>query len=269
MRYLSLFSGCLGGDLGMQHLLGMECVGYVEIDEYCQRVIRQRQEDGLIDRAPIFTDIRAFISEGYAREYQGMVELITGGFPCQDISSAGSKCGIDGERSGLWKSMLETIRIIKPRYVFVENSPMLTVRGLGTVLRDLAQERFDARWDIISCADMGGVHLRERLWLVANHNSERRMVHAEWKYKNRRNLGNNIQTRTSTTWNGIEFKGPREIFRSKDSYPPILCRVDDGIPFRVERLKACGNAQVPIVAATAWRILAGHSRDRVTNDRTE
>ena len=98
MRELSLFSGAGGGLLGSK-LLGWTCVGYVENNEYCQKVLKQRIADGILDAAPIFGDIRKFISEGYARSYQGMVDVVTGGFPCQDISIAGSGAGIDGKSS--------------------------------------------------------------------------------------------------------------------------------------------------------------------------
>ena len=152
----------------MQHLLGFQCVGYVEIEEYCQKLIRQRQEDGLIDRAPIFTDINSFVRDGYAASYTGMVDVITGGFPCQDISCAGKGAGITGERSGLWSVMADTIRIVRPSFAFVENSPMLTVRGLGTVLRDLAEMGFDARWCVLGAVDAGAPHRRERIWILAH-----------------------------------------------------------------------------------------------------
>lgn len=158
----------------MQHLLGFQCVGYVEIEEYCQRIIRQRQEDGFIDRAPIFTDIRSFVSDGYAASYTGMVDIITGGFPCQDISCAGKGKGITGERSGLWSVMAEAIRIIRPRFAFVENSPMLTVRGLGTVLGDLAEMWVDAEWCVRGAIDVGAPHKRKRIWILAHDPGQRR-----------------------------------------------------------------------------------------------
>ncbi len=102
MRELSLFTGAGGGLLGTK-LLGWEHIGYVEINDYCQEIIRQRIKDGILDEAPIFGDIKTFISEGYADAYKGMVDAITGGFPCQDISSAGPGGGIEAERSGLCK----------------------------------------------------------------------------------------------------------------------------------------------------------------------
>ena len=106
MNELSLFSGAGGGLLGTM-LLGFRPIGYVEIDDYCQRVIAARIRDGILPDAPIFGDIKTFISDGYAASYTGLVDVITGGFPCQDISCAGSGKGITGERSGLWKSMAD------------------------------------------------------------------------------------------------------------------------------------------------------------------
>ena len=177
MNYLSLFSGACGGDLAMQHLLGFKCGGYVEYEEYCQKVIRQRIKDGLLDEAPIFGDIRAFISDGYADAYKGMVDVITGGFPCQEFSVAGKRAGNQGSRN-LWPEMFDTIRIIKPRYVFAENVPGLLSSRMdsdpskpvyfGAVLRDLAEIGYDARWTVLGADDVGAPHRRKRLWIVAN-----------------------------------------------------------------------------------------------------
>ena len=242
MKYFSLFSGVGGGDLAFQHLLdGFRCVGYVEIEDYCQRVIRQRITDGLLDEAPIFGDIRTFISEGYARRYQGVVDLVTGGFPCQDISCAGKGAGIEGERSGLWSEMAEVVRQVRPRYVFVENSPMLIVRGLGTILKDLAEMGFDAKWGCISASSIGAIHRRERLWIMGkgadpkmcSSYSERKVQ--DWKKTNFTDV-------SLGTWGKVE--------------PPI-CGMDYDLAHRVDRLKAIGNGQVSLVAATAWEILNG------------
>ena len=100
LTYLSLFTGAGGGDLAMQHLLGFKCKGYVEYENYCQEVIKQRITDGLLDSAPIFGDIRAFISEGYAASYQGLVDVITGGFPCPDVDCDGV---VEYETTGYWQ----------------------------------------------------------------------------------------------------------------------------------------------------------------------
>jgi DNA (cytosine-5)-methyltransferase 1 len=228
----------------MQHILGFQCVGYVEWEDYCQKVIRQRQADGLLHKAPIFGDIRAFNLE-YAGKYRGMVDLITGGFPCQDISSAGKGSGISGERSGLWNEMAKAIRTVRPEYVFVENSPMLAVRGLGTVLKDLAEMGFDMQWCCLSCRDCGGPHVRKRIWIMANANGIRRTQNIVYKRADFK----------ITIWGQCQFGELQnsEGFRfqaNPDTYGSI-----DGIPYWMERLKAIGNGQVPIVAATAWKIL--------------
>ena len=168
MRELSLFTGAGGGLLGTHHLLGWETVGYVEIEDYCQRVIKQRIADGLLPEAPIFSDIRAFISEGYAASYTGMVDVVTGGFPCQPFSVAGKQLGADDPRN-MWPATIETIRIIQPRYTFLENVPGLLVSGyFHRILGDLAESGFDARWKVVSAAEVGAPHKRDRLWIMAD-----------------------------------------------------------------------------------------------------
>ena len=170
MRELSLFSGAGGGLLGTHHLLGWETIGYVEFNDYCQRVIKQRIEDGLLSRAPIYGDIRAFISEGYAESYQGLVDVITGGFPCQPFSVAGKQAGENDPRN-MWPQTIEAIRIVRPRYCFLENVPGLLVSGyFGTVLKDLHQARYDARWITLGADDVGAPHRRKRLWIMAESN---------------------------------------------------------------------------------------------------
>jgi len=172
MNTLSLFTGAGGGELASQHLLGHRTIGYVEINDYCQRVLAQRIKDGLLDNAPIYTDIIAFLDSGCAELYRGVTDIITGGFPCQDISAAGKGAGITGERSGLWATMAGIIRVVRPRHVFVENSPMLTSRGLGTVLGDLAAMGYDARWGVLGAHHAGGNHKRDRIWVMADANSD-------------------------------------------------------------------------------------------------
>ncbi|HOR08358.1 MAG TPA: DNA cytosine methyltransferase, partial [Candidatus Fermentibacter daniensis] len=139
MRELHLFAGAGGGILG-GILLGHTCVCAVELEPYCRNVLLQRQRDGILPRFPIWDDVRTF--DG--KPWRGRVDVVCGGFPCQDISAAGKGAGITGERSGLWSEMARVIGEVRPRYAFVENSPMLTVRGLGTVLRDLAAMGYDA-----------------------------------------------------------------------------------------------------------------------------
>lgn len=194
MNELSLFTGAGGGLLGTK-LLGFNNIGYVEFNDYCQRIIQQRIKDGILDEAPIFGDIRTFISEGYAGSYQGMADIVTAGFPCPAFSVAGKRLGEHDERN-MWPETLECIRIIKPKYAYLENVPGLLSSGcsndagwkeseslddwanrfvgyFGTILRDLAESGFDVRWRVLSAAEMGAPHKRDRVWIVAHNNGNK------------------------------------------------------------------------------------------------
>lgn len=164
MNELALFAGAGGGILGGK-LLGWRTVCAVERDAYAAQVLSQRQNDGCLEPFPIWSDVRSF--DG--RPWAGIVDVISGGFPCQDISSAGRGAGITGARSGLWSEFARIIGEVRPQYVFVENSPMLTSRGLGTVLGDLAACGYDAEWGCLSCAEVGGNHKRDRIWILATN----------------------------------------------------------------------------------------------------
>ena len=162
MNELALFAGAGGGILA-GHLLGWRCVCAVEIEDYPRRVLLQRQADGFLPRFPIWDDICTF--DG--KPWRGKIDVVSGGFPCQDLSAAGKGAGLDGERSGLWREMARVICEVQPRYAFIENSPMLTIRGLDRVLCDLAQMGFNARWGVMGAADVGAKHQRDRIWIVA------------------------------------------------------------------------------------------------------
>lgn len=163
MNELHLFAGAGGGILAGQ-LLGHRCVCAVEREPYAQAVLVARQNDGTFPPFPIWDDVCTF--DG--RPWRGIVDIVAGGFPCQDISAAGNGAGLEGARSGLWAEMARIVREVRPRIVFVENSPMLTSRGLGRVLGDLATMGFDAEWGVVSAAGTGAPHLRERIWILAN-----------------------------------------------------------------------------------------------------
>jgi DNA (cytosine-5)-methyltransferase 1 len=163
MNELALFAGAGGGILG-GHLLGWRTVCAVEWEPYAACVLAARQNDGVLPPFPIWDDVQTF--DG--RPWQGIVDVVSGGFPCQDISAAGKGAGIDGERSGMWREMARIIHEVRPRFVFVENSPMLTSRGLGTVLGDLASMGFDAKWGVLGAADVGAPHQRDRIWILAH-----------------------------------------------------------------------------------------------------
>jgi DNA (cytosine-5)-methyltransferase 1 len=162
MNELALFAGAGGGILGGK-LLGWRTVCAVEWEQYPACVLAARQNDGLLESFPIWDDVQTFDGTSW----RGIVDVISGGFPCQDISAAGKGAGIDGERSGMWREMARIICEVRPKFVFVENSPMLTHRGLGTVLGDLANMGFDAEWGVLGASDIGAKHHRKRIWIVA------------------------------------------------------------------------------------------------------
>lgn len=182
MRELHLFAGAGGGILAGQ-LLGHRCVCAVEREPYAQAVLVARQNDGTFPPFPIWDDVQTF--DG--RPWRGIVDVVAGGFPCQDISAAGSGGGIDGERSGLWREMARIVGEVRPRFVFVENSPLLVGRGLAVVLGDLADMGYDAEWFRLSASDTGAPHQRDRVWIVANHRGGRfgrpevRQVEQPWR----------------------------------------------------------------------------------------
>ena len=166
---LHLFAGAGGGILA--DIIGGETVPVcvVEIEKHPQRVLAKRFPDLAIwddvctfradnpETAPIFADLRSVADS----------LIIAGGFPCQDISCAGRGAGIGGERSGLWREYARIICEIRPRFVFVENSPLLANRGLGNVLGDLAALGYDAAWGVLSAEALGARHERERIWISA------------------------------------------------------------------------------------------------------
>ena len=159
MRMLDLFSGIGGFSLAAEWVWGddLEIVAFCEIDKYCRKVLNKN-----FPSVPIYKDIKELDGEAFKD-----IDLITGGFPCQDISIAGRGAGIEGARSGLWSEMHRLISHIRPRYVIIENVPMLTVRGGTRVISDLAEIGMDAEWQIVGADDVGAWHRRKRIWIVS------------------------------------------------------------------------------------------------------
>lgn len=255
LRELALFAGAGGGILGGK-LLGWRTVCAVELDKYAASVLLARQNDGLLSPFPIWDDIRTF--DG--RQWRGIVDVVSGGFPCQDISAAGKGAGIEGERSGLWVEMARIIDEVRPRFAFVENSPMLTSRGLGRVLGDLAEMGFDARWGVFSASDIGARHLRERIWIVADS-----MQNGRTESLLQNNNGKERARRKKAEWSEYRLKPyvVSSISRALDKgwmAEPYYARAFDDMASVVDRLAATGNGQVPAVAAMAWRILSDNAK---------
>jgi DNA (cytosine-5)-methyltransferase 1 len=316
MNELALFAGAGGGILGGA-LLGWRTICAVECDAYAASVLVQRQNDGSLPAFPVWDDVRTF--DG--KPWRGIVDVVSGGFPCQDISCAGRGAGIEGERSGLWREFARIIGEVGPRYVFVENSPMLTVRGGVRVIGDLAALGYDCRWGIVGADDAGAPHRRKRIWIVADAvHSERREGESSGGHREQGNAtgrkegsselgecGEDVadaeRIRCDTglrRQEGQQSGGRREAWRESEAHgeavvdangagrrefgacdegegeqgggqrdsgatagagwwqsEPGVGRVANGVAFRVERLRALGNGQVPGVAALAWRMLSG------------
>jgi DNA (cytosine-5)-methyltransferase 1 len=276
MNELALFAGAGGGILG-GHLLGWRTVCAVEWEAYPASVLVARQNDKILPPFPIWDDVQTFDGT----RWRGIVDVVSGGFPCQDISVAGKGDGLDGERSGMWREMARIVGEVRPRYVFVENSPMLTTRGLGTVLRDLAKLGYDAEWGVLGADDVGANHHRKRIWLLAYSNSRLEQTWSnsrilEQSDSQRQTIGyshgsikENVGDTKSTGFSPCEL-GQRKIESWRTSSwatqwwtsEPNVDRVVDGLAARVDRLKAIGNGQVPLCAATAWNILKGRIDDK-------
>jgi len=241
MRELALFAGAGGGILG-GYLLGWRTVCAVEIDPFCRSVLLARQRDGILPHFPIWDDIRTF-DGAY---WRGHVDVISGGFPCQDISSANVQgAGINGARSGLWREMARVVREVRPRFVFVENSPMLTRRGIDAVLGDLATMGFAARWGVLGTVSAKGPCQRYRIWIVARSHSEHGY---SWlgadKPSARRPLRCSHNVERSTCQGGPWLAGE-----------PRLDRMAPGMAAEMDAVRAAGNGQVPAVARLAWEVM--------------
>lgn len=265
MKFGSLFAGIGGIDLGLERA-GMEIKWMVEIDPYCQKVLAKHWPE--VKR---YGDIKECGASNL-----DPVDLICGGFPCQDISYAGKGAGIEGERSGLWKEFYRIICELRPRYVLVENVPALLRRGLDVVLGDLASCGYDAEWDCLSAAAFGAPHRRDRIFIVAYTDKER-LEGSEQQWQQllqcsrtsdsgkEADISNaDKQHDDGSGYGAGKIFGGRSAEASIRSLPEWLpesgvCRVANGVSSPVERLRCLGNAVVPQVAEwigkkimTAW-----------------
>lgn len=245
LNELALFAGAGGGILGGK-LLGWRTICAVEYDAAARGILLQRQRDGSLPRFPVWDDVRTF--DG--KPWRMRVDVVSGGFPCTDISTANSaKAGLDGEASGLWREMARIVREVEPEWVFVENVPAITVRGMDRVLWDLAAMGYDAAWGVLGSEDVGIPMRRDRMWIVASSH--------KWR------LG-----RPWLSWETIReslacaARANLPIPRPADPVPrnwkdrALGVRGADGMAGRLDRIRAIGNGQSPRVAAAAWKILA-------------
>lgn len=291
MNELALFAG-IGGGLLASRLLGWRTVAAVEIDKYCRKVLFQRQREGHLDRFPIWDDIGTF--DG--RCFHGLVDVVSAGFPCQPFSVAGKRAGESDPRN-MWPDTIRVIRQVRPRFCFLENVPGLLVHEyFGTILGDLAESGYDIRWRCLSAAELGAPHYRRRLWILAysgrslctrgikskadeveieeQNTTQSQRSSAMANPKCRRQQKPQVLCRgksqsipgSSSVANTQSQQDRRESESRIQSNTgtggwwdaePSMGRVAYGVSDRVGKLRGLGNAQVPIVAATAYRLLTG------------
>lgn len=236
LRVLDLFSGIGGFSLGLERAGGFETVAFCEIEPFPRKVLAKHWPG-----APCYEDVRTLTADTLARDGIA-VDVITGGFPCQDISASGKQAGITAERSGLYAEVLRLASDIRPRFVLLENVANLLVgeRGawFGTLLGDMARIGYDAEWYFIPASWLGAPHARTRVWVVA------------YPHK----VGRGSLALGFDALRQFE-RGASEAIWASELSPPPICRVDDGVPDRVDRLAALGNAVVPQIPEMLGRAI--------------
>lgn len=276
LRVLDLFSGIGGFSLGLERA-GMQTVAFCEIEPFCRAVLKKHWPS-----VPFYDDIRTLTAERLASD--GIAaDVICGGFPCQDISVAGKGAGIEGSRSGLWSEYARLIGELRPRYVIVENVAALLGRGISRVLGDLSALGYDAEWEIISAADVGAPHRRERVWIVAYPRHSRILQRGKFN-----DACKGVEEQGGIFTDGIQgiSESKRKAMADANSTPgerdkraigsqqesanyfqhcrwepePGIHRVADGIPNRAHRLKGLGNAVVPKIPEIIGRAIVEASK---------
>lgn len=286
LNVLDLFSGIGGFSLGLERTGGFRTVAFCEIEPFPRKVLAKHWPG-----VPIYDDVRTLTADTLARD--GIAaDVICGGFPCQDISLAGKGAGIDGERSGLWSEYARLIGELRPRYVIVENVAALLGRGLDRVLGDLASLGFDAEWHCIPASAVGAPHRRDRLWIVAHPQHDGRLeqgreylasvsgsARSQWREQavaaggGREDVANADRQYAQGQQPGISRtqKRPRPVQRQAGplltgvggewATEPSVGRVAHGVPARVDRLRALGNAVVPQVVELIGRAILASEKE--------
>lgn len=270
---LDLFSGIGGIAVGLGRWV--TAVAYCERDEYCQSVLLSRMSKGDLSKAPIWDDVCTLSPKEIP-----CVDIITAGFPCQDISVAGKGKGLEGERSGLFFEIVRLAKEIEPSFIFLENVPAITSRGGLRVVREIAAMGYDCRWCIISASSVGALHKRERWFLLAHSASKgtnRYTSREEAKLPMLGKCGHDGDT---------ECESGKQAYQSAESQPneggawqrpagfggcdippedwkkavSEMGKCSDGLPYYVDRLRALGNAVVPAQVEKAFSVLIGINR---------
>jgi DNA (cytosine-5)-methyltransferase 1 len=231
LRTLDLFSGIGAFSLGLERTGGFKTVAFCEIEPFCRQILTKHWPD-----VPCFEDVKTLRGSDV-----GTVDVICGGFPCQDISIAGSGRGLAGDRSGLWSEFARLIGDLRPRFAIIENSPKLRSRGLEEILGSLDALGYDAEWHCIPAAHVGAPHRRDRVWVLAHRQEDAFSSYADClrSYPSNLHVDRNAELRDEQE----RVFGPV----ARWSAEPNVQRVVDGAPSRMDvtRLKAIGNAVVP------------------------
>jgi DNA (cytosine-5)-methyltransferase 1 len=282
LRVLDLFSGIGGFSLGLERTGGFETVAFCEIEPFPRRVLAKHWPG-----VPCYEDVRNLTADTLARDGIA-VDVITGGFPCQDLSVAGKRAGLAGERSGLWSEIVRLVGELRPRYVIVENVANLLSgpseqRGgwFGRVLGDLAECGYNAEWRNIPACMVSAPHRRERVWIVAHPKKMHRNGCDDYPCKCMgcwplSKLGNDGWSVFVADAAEVRQSGSREFIITGDckaksegetanvvssgirpiwSVEPAVGRVANGVPNRVDRLSGLGNAVVPQIPELIGRAI--------------
>lgn len=226
LKVLDLFSGIGGFSLGLERTGGFETVAFCEIEEFPRRVLAKHWPE-----VPCYHDVRELTADALHRD--GIApNAIVGGFPCQGLSAAGSRAGLSDARSGLWSEFARLIGEIRPIFVLLENSPELLDNGFGDVLGSLAALGYNAQWDCIPASALGAPHDRDRIWALAYPQTVAWVHEPDLRKEFRRWLSDDKHPWATSAWDAPEA---------------AVCRVDDGIPHRVDRTGALGNSIIPVI----------------------
>lgn len=241
MNVLSLFGGIGGFDLGLKRA-GMKTVAFCEVDKKCQLVLKKHWPG-----VPIYDDVKELTYEKLKEDGISKIDIIAGGFPCQDISLAGKGEGIEGPRSGLWKEYTRLVGEIRPNFIIIENVTALLGRGMSRVLRDLASLRYDAEWHCISASAIGAAHNRDRVWIVAYPTGQR------WIFSK---VQQQISVEsTPKFYQADSFKLLFDAAKNPPKPDGGNLRRDDGLSRAMDRLKQLGNAIIPQISELIGRVI--------------
>ena len=260
LRTLDLFSGIGGFSLGLERTGGFETVAFCEIEDFPRRVLAKHWPN-----VPCYSDVCELTGERLAADGIA-VDVICGGFPCQDISLAGRGAGLGGQRSGLWSEIARLAGELRPRFLVLENVSALLGRGLERVLGELAAIGYDAEWECLGAHAVGAPHIRDRVWIVAYPRGEQHQGDSVALCGTNSGQFSRADTCIGRHWlaSGKVSSGRHGAFYGDGwAIEPALDRVANGVPSRVDRLRALGNAVVPQIPELIGRaILASLEQQR-------